>query len=196
MWIMLIKKLPTEISPLKLSLFYSYKLKPTEQEIERVLKAHDTEGYVYNNFIKSHYIDEQAKKTFKRIERMDKIPDLFGWGYVPNELRAVWINYKNEKIKVYPHEYSIITPENLKLYMTNSHELVPDNYGTEQLKNISLTKGQRFIYDAALIDGCDEYQAMMVALGKDPSEIPPPIGWWRCKQEYAKIYCFDEEMTG
>ena len=195
MWIMLIKKLPTVVSPPKLSLFYSYKHRPTEDEINRCLKA-----YIWAEYgglrVTAHLEDKELRdKYIAIIKDTDKIRDgLFG--YVPNEFKAVWIYYKNEKIKVYPHEYSILTPENLKSYMIKSHELMSDNYATEQIQNTKLCKGQRFVYDAALVDGCDDFQAIMVALGKDPLDIPPPIGWWRCKPKYAQVYCYEDEMTG
>ena len=41
----------------------------------------------------------------------------------------------------------------------------------------ALTKSQDLYRDAALLDGCTEYQAQLVALGKDPyADFPPPLG--------------------
>ncbi len=195
MWIMLTKKLPTEVSPPKLSLFYSYSHTITEEEKIRCLKSYFSGWEMNINVLQMIEGEESRKKAIKKLKEMNSIPDgLFG--SAPNDFNAVWINYKHKSIKVFPHEYSVMNKENLKEYMTESHELVVDDYTEELVRNRFTEKGNRKIFEAALLDGCDEFEAMMVAIGKDPSEVPPPIGWWKCKEAYARIFCHGSEMVG
>jgi hypothetical protein len=55
----------------------------------------------------------------------------------------------------------------------------------------------RPIYEAALLDGANEQQAKLTAMGMDftmsDSEFPP-VGWYRCRPEYAEMFCYDWEM--
>lgn len=35
----------------------------------------------------------------------------------------------------------------------------------------------------------------MVALGEDPTGEFLPVGWWRLKEEFAGVFCYEEEMA-
>lgn len=53
------------------------------------------------------------------------------------------------------------------------------------------------VFDAAKVDGCNDEQARAMAFGVDTSEMTaslPPIGWYRCREEYASLFCEDWEM--
>ncbi len=47
------------------------------------------------------------------------------------------------------------------------------------------------------MDGCNDSQARMVALGIDvtvPDPLIPPVGWYKCRREFAEVFCHEEEM--
>ena len=53
-------------------------------------------------------------------------------------------------------------------------------------------------YEEALVDGCNEEQAYMVAMGVKITDAEleiPPLGWYRAKREYMEYFCRDHEMT-
>ena len=94
---------------------------------------------------------------------------------------------------------------NMKLYIfgypqdnePNSHELIQDNVVQEMLLEFVLETDMKEVYDAALLDGCSANQAYQVCIGMDilaPQLDLKPTGWYRCKREYAQIYCHDWEM--
>jgi len=157
MWVLLRTKLPTVVSPPKLSIFWSV---PWPMDYR-------SEGK-------------------------------FGWGLEPDWANARKIKYKGENIRIFPHEFVEIEPAKLILYIDEKvFELVPDSIAEEELIDEVLTKHRRKYYEAALIDGCTHAQALMVAFGKDPTiEDPniPAIGWYRCVPEYARYFCYENEM--
>lgn len=110
---------------------------------------------------------------------------------------ARMIKYKDEQIRVFPHEFSELTLENMKLYLEESHDLVPGTVAEEDIMDSMLRGAKRRTYEAALIDGCTEYEARLMAIGVDVTdghyEIPA-IGWYRIKPEYGQVYCYKREM--
>ncbi len=88
---------------------------------------------------------------------------------------------------------------NLLEYIKESHELVLEDVASDQLKmNVEINVDNRDIYGAALLDGCTEQQAMLTVAGADltiPDADIPPIGWYRCKHEYALIFCNERELV-
>ena len=133
--------------------------------------------------------------------------DLFwdGFGFEPNYARARKIIYQGEALRVSPHEFSFVEPANMRLYVLGSgksndasHELVASDVASQKVIDGILDGETRPIYEASLLDGCTEDQAMMVALGQDITADDdfgiPPIGWYRCRREYAEFYCSESEM--
>jgi len=107
------------------------------------------------------------------------------------------IRDKDEKIRVFPHEYSVTDLDNFKMLLKeNAYVLIPYSEAGNILMDKYLSKGQRFIFESAQLDGCDDYQAMMVAIGKNPNDTPPPMGWYKLREEYANIFCYAEEQEG
>ena len=84
----------------------------------------------------------------------------------------------------------------MKLYMEEGvlikHELEEVTHATK-----ALSGAKKLIIEQALLDGCSEFQAELVAMGKDPllGEIPP-TAWYEVHPDLASIYCHDWEMTG
>lgn len=118
-------------------------------------------------------------------------------GKEPNWKNARAIYYKNDKIRIFPHEFSIVTPKEMQDFVDEGAlELVEDPTVTQILGERSLKgKTQHDVYGAALVDGCDHWQAMMVALGEDPTGEFPPIGWWKMSEQFAGVFCYEEEMA-
>lgn len=109
-----------------------------------------------------------------------------------------WITFAGENILVLEHEFSIVKPENMKMYIEESHEFVSEGVASEMLlTNVEINQDNRDIYGSALLDGCSEQQALMVLANMDitieDSEFPP-IGWYRIKREYGLYYCAEWEL--
>lgn len=215
MWIMLRSKLPTEISPPKMSLFWSVpwpgpwddsmldrierKIKPSEDKDERV------EGRI-----------KRKRKVAVPLSEEELEQECFldvGFGLVPNWVRARKIHYKDTDIRIFPHEFSKIDNEKMQFYLNEgAYDLIPTTvaenvliYGPDGKKieekpafiSEYPQSEQRLIYEAALIDGCTHAQALIVAFGSDPTDetsIIPPIGWYKLKSEHASVFCYEWEV--
>ncbi len=137
-----------------------------------------------------------------------KILDDIGWGFEHNYARARMILYKGNQIRVFDDEYNPVTQNNMSMYIgvsgeDQSHDLVPEGTASTKIVEEVLKGSLKDIYDAALVEGCDTAQAMAVALGieiENPSDSNslatfPAIGWYRCRPEYALIYCDEWEIA-
>jgi len=183
MWILLITKLPTEISPPKLSIHWS---------------RADGNSKIAQDQKEQLKLDEEASPD-------DPYFTFYPWGLEPNYIKARAIQYKGHSIRVLPHEYKQMPSDKMRDYTQGlmgeeipSHELVAVGPGDEALISAALKGEQQHIYDAALVDGAIHEQALLTALGVDLFAVGadyPPIGWYRCKPEYASIYCDDWEMA-
>ena len=184
MWIMVKTKLPTVVSPPKMSIHWSTPW--PNKSIAESQKLHSEKALKLNFQNPIYEYDEKDDTHF-----------ILPFGSVPNFARARAIIYKDEKIRVFPHEFSEISKESMRLYIQEKAiKLQFSERVASVWKDQKLSKGKNIIFDAALLDGCDDYEAMMVALGQGPSEIPPPIGWWKLREEYASQFCYEEEMVG
>ncbi len=187
MWIMLIAKLPVakEVSPPKMSIHWS------------TLWPYDP----YQNLTKR----QQKKHNSHMAKMLEEDRDLL-FGNEPDYENARRILYNGENIRVWPHEFSRMTPEKMKMYIMEecSHELVTCEYldhveyEGEKTKALILDKVTTPIFEAALLDGCTESQAKLITVGMDITvEDPefPPIGWYRIKEEFGLIFCDKEELV-
>lgn len=187
MWIMLIKKLPTVVSPPKLSIFWA---QPWAGELKKLSK--------------------------KEQQLMDDFDDVFPcFGRTPDWDGAVGIYYKGEKIRVFPHEFSKMDRKKMHDYIfgiqgenIHTHELVVADVVSSAQKRLEEINDEALkpIRDAALLDGATPEMAFQIAMGVDvlvPDggiEDPdndcgfPPVGWYRCLPEYAMIYCYPWEL--
>lgn len=196
MWIMLINKLPTQPSPPKLSIFWANPYHFDDSRIQQQFKE-----YVSRE-IDTDYPEKiegrRKKELWNSYLKCDKLPDQFGW--CDNLAKRLSIIYKDTQLVVKSNEYTVQTPEKLKIFLTESpcsHELVSSIADGVSKNKGDLNKDERLFYESALLDGCNEQQALLTALGVDITQEMvefPPIGWYRCKKEYAKIYCDDWEM--
>lgn len=231
MWIMLTTKLSTRPSPPKLSIFWSTPW-PNEEivlsQFERhfeYLKETERNKRGYRNLDETFFLDAKGNKLSdedlkKKILVFMETQDEYFWldnvleqkafmGKDPNWARARKIRYQDDEIRVFPHEFSVLTHENMSMYIgysnpeEGSHELVSGNVAETKLLQEVLEGDLREVYNAALVDGCSHSMAIGMALGIDVSDTEkdglelakfPPVGWYRCKPEYASFYCDEREM--
>ncbi len=216
MWILVLAKLPTDPSPPKLSMHWSRADGRTEyarrqrQEIEatqsgksrwREVGLPDPTSRIGRERERAALIEVDEDTT----EQEPYFYDSLGFGKVPNWIGARSISYKGQSLRLFPHEYKLLEPERMRGYIFGlggeaipSHELVPNTEADAAILGAIKEEDQRIVYDAALCDGCVHEQALLTALGVDlfasGAEIAP-IGWYRCKREYAEAFCYEEEMV-
>lgn len=179
MWIMLTDKLPTVVSPPKLGIFWSV---PWPMGI----------------------LDAAFPKKKRSVKMGEPVLGEMYPGEYQNNLEqwngARKIRYKGEDIRVFPREFNPVSAEFMQEMINGgAHELVTIGAAEEVLVKRTLGKGQRKIFDAALMDGCNKAQAMATALGQDvtlPDWNFPPIGWYQCVPQYAEYFCYESEMKG
>lgn len=189
MWILLKEKIRTEASPPKLSIFWSVPW--PDNRWDRKEKGR----------VKAS-VDFLMRKPFSEEDPLDPDAEFYwdGLGFkMPNWGRARRILFRGHAIRVFPHEFSALTPESLRLYLVEEEgwELVPEGAAAEQIMKGVLEKDQKVLYEEALLDGCTHNQALLTALEVDITlEEPefPAIGWYRCKPEIAGVFCHSWEM--
>ena len=201
---MLIAKLPTEVSPPKMSIFWAVPWRGDYGELAYKKKLIEA----YNE---SHEIPGLWEEVQEAISKGDWNPPDIGSqsfsntysevfpGREPNWAGAMAIQYKSEKIRVFPHEFSKIDDNTLKIYIAESHEFVlgevPEG---EALKtDMEVSPEKRSLYEAAILEGASKAEAILLSAGlmqiEEGTEVKP-TGWYRCKLEYAQIFCNKREM--
>lgn len=201
-WIMLIKKLPTASSPPKLSIFWSTPW-PYEPAV-----AHW--NALREEIVKDRFdgdptgVEDRVARATR--EAFDESPyGEFGLpgGVNPDMLNARAIRFDGEKIRVWPHEFSVLPPDRMRYYVVDSgaYRLEPEDVTegsplVKLMRDVTLDTDQRFVRDAAMVDGCTEEQALLVALGEEilePSEFAP-LGWYKLTDQRAiDTYCDEDE---
>ena len=175
MWIILTAKLPTAPSPPKLSIFWSIPW-PNKKFVKD---------------IRERVADEPMSSDYNWFDYQD-LRDADEWE------GARQIRYKNKELRVFPREFNPTTTESMELYINEgAHTLVPESPAEEIIIKRALKKGEREIYEAAIIDGATEAQAMATALRQDitlPDWKFPPIGWYKPNPEMAVYFCRSWEM--
>jgi hypothetical protein len=190
---MLRRKLPTVVSPPKLSLFWSV---PWPYENSYVLNKLDNEAFL-------EYYHKKTKHSVSETRRYNSLVNQEEvYSEITEEIErcanARMIKYKGENIRVWPEEFSPVSIENMNEYILGedqAYEFVADNVAEQNAIQAILDGESKLIYDAALVDGCNHNQAMITALGKDitieDAEFPA-IGWYRIKKEFGMAFCRSE----
>jgi len=184
MWIMIINKPNTVVSPPKLSIHWAEKRPPVDTLLHtREKKKKRPQRFVFTMEDWKEY-DAECEGNLNEVQRLEGM---------------VSILFLGEILYLWPEEYSVIPTERLLEYIdesSGSHVLYEDSrIDTSVTKPVSFKdKEQRALFEAALLDGCDIKQAMCVMEGLDP-DIPdiPVLGWYRAKPEYADYFCRDGE---
>lgn len=234
MWIMLIKKLPVNPSPPKLSIHWStpwIDMKFVRPQLETWLQEEDfpdapkqfkgkAEGYMklLQLWASEHGLDEQffVDENGKLLDTdfiQEKLVFILAqkniihspFGSENNWAGARKIHYKDQDIRIFPDEFSVMDTNKMNYYLgmdgeEGSHELVPGSVADATLVQEILAGSLKEIFDAAMVDGCTPDQATAMAFGIEVSAQGinlndfPAIGWYRCKKHYAVMYCTDQEM--
>jgi len=191
MWILLTTKLPTDPSPPRLSIFWSTAWLPDSTVAMRAVEEWNRLGGQAGD----EWVCEPAiiQATRSRHLRRGLTPLR-----TPNWSEARRIHYNDQAIRVFPHEFSSLDTVRMHEYIFGgSHELVAGDVATDALIQGVLDGITRPIMESALLDGCNAAQAMSVALGMDvtlPDAEFPPVGWYKCRIEYATMFCEPWEM--
>jgi hypothetical protein len=205
MWIMLITKLGTSVSPPKLSIHWSLpwpdnvrvKLQGSRCLVCNMYLATKRDGTPLKRSLNLTQCNCKGGPTFANKDTHSIYTPL---GSEHNWMGARSIQYMGERIRVFPNEFSILSRERMKAYCEESHELIPMKvYGSETTRiDAVLDSDQRFVKDAAMVDGCTEHEGLMVALGMDitieDAEFPA-AGWYKCKETVASSFCSAYEMN-
>lgn len=185
-WILLTAKLPTRPSPPRLSIHWA-----TPWPDEAMFKSQKA---------RLQFRDESDEEFAAR----DKLTDEAGMGWEANWDGAMGIEYMGERLRVFRHEFSEQNGENMRMFIhgledgPGSHELVPGNDSDAALLATALETDLRSVYEAALLDGCNQAQAMDVVKGIDITNTAiefPPLGWYRCKPEYGLMWATEDELA-
>ncbi len=200
MWILLRQKIPVEVAPPKMSIFWSVAWP--------MVRATTVKGKMskkkfvsfreqrYDEVLKQVLEDEEAVSSVMYEEDLLKdtsLQDMVGFfavGHTPNGHGARRICFCGTDVRVFPHEFSILPNNRMKFYIEKHqvYELLPDSIAGEKLLGDVLDGETRPLYEAALLDGCNHNQAILTALGHDVTlEVDndyPPIGWYRMKAKY------------
>ena len=117
-------------------------------------------------------------------------------GAEPNMFRRLRIHVNGQDVGILSHEYSILTKENMEMYLEDSHEFVPGTVAENKFSFPHMEEEEKTIYGAALLDGCTPVQAVKVLMGEDPqADFPPPIGHYRMKPNYYEYFRGTQEAS-
>lgn len=186
MWIFLTQKLPTEVAPPAMSIHWAG-ASATDVERARKQQARSSQR------LSTSRMDFAAWAQQPLVDLGDKYFDgARGYGYEPKEEGAVWIIFDNVPIKVWLHEYTVVKPENLHLYLMGEGS---DEYSMSHFPMFgsvplfadpwTLKVSRRFaeysaynpeLADAARVDGQNDLQAFYTAVGGFPLDLWYAIG--------------------
>ncbi|APU89093.1 hypothetical protein Rctr85_072 [Virus Rctr85] len=183
-WLLLIKKLPTIPSPPKMALFLG--------------EPWPDDGHAKNQSqrMADGCLDETSSGAL--------IDERYPWGVEPDWRGAMKIEYKGHALRVFPHEYVVQTADKMRLWVFGddkpggepTHVLVENDAASAMLLRQALESDLRHLFDAALLDGCNEQMAMAVTMGmpvEDDQTKFPDIGWYKPTPEVLEMYCYDSE---
>jgi len=188
-WIMLRCKLATEVSPPKLSIHWAVPAPMNKYAEIAKTKAKATVNFHNNN---RGYDDPVITEE-----------DTYEWDEAKRCEGAMKIRFLGEDVIVFPDEYTLVSDANMAEYIDEregSHFLIEDSVevpGEYSLVDIR-SKDERLLYEAALLDGCDQVQALRVMKGKDIDiSTVPVLGWYRAHHRFARIFCRkgEDEIT-
>lgn len=108
---------------------------------------------------------------------------------------------------MFPHEYAVQTVDKMRLWVFGdgepggdpTHVLQENNVASAMMLQQALETDLRILFDAALLDGCNEQQAMAVTMGMDITDDQiefPNVGWYKPTPEVLDMYCYEWEATG
>jgi hypothetical protein len=201
-WIIIIREIPIQDPPPVLSIFFCVPWamlplpKGYEDAKQERLNNIKTVLYTQYDYTKS----DVASMSETQILKLNKKYNIDSWyedepyGKFTEEakrlLGAVQIRYKGQQIRLFPEEYSELSRERMREYseITIYHEVTGD---FDELYQKPKDPDSVLIYETALLDGCDKYQALNVlngATAEDMDDFPPPTGWYEIPVEYRNYF--------
>lgn len=225
MWIMLTKKLPTQFAPPKLSFHWAEPWVSAELfkaqfhrwlKMQKEVRLENIDWSEYEDIVdEDTYNEIQARKSAKQDKKITElqqrhryrynklkkeflklnyVPDGLGWGVEHNQGRALGIVFQGERIRVFPDEYN--AEASMEMYLEAKALVLHPADTSAAESSDGLTDAQKVLVEHALVDGCNNFQALQMAFGRDVEEAEiPPIGWYEMRVEYASLYCTEEEMS-
>lgn len=199
MWIMLTVKLGTRPSPPRLAIFWSVpwpEVEHAKYQTSRLRQSAEA-GYSREDTRNLFLPDEQGGLVDPSIQEVT----IGSWMSVSREhnwngARAIF--YKGEKIRVFPAEFKAMSNEFMKLFIEEGGLILHTDTVAEETAKAEVLDGvKRQIFEEALVDGCNNDQAQLVANGVDitlPNPDIPPLGWYEMKPSIAATFCHPHEM--
>lgn len=185
MWILLLTKLPTEVSPPRGSIHWAG---ADAMDLGRAQKQKELSS------------DTDKTKYGTLTDEGDRYWDEVWNGYETKEDGAVWIIFDGEAIKVWPHEYSTPNEETINQCLMSADWSMSHfpMYGRTALfadprtlivkdRLDTYPRFDRDLYDAARIDGQDDLQAFYTAIGTLPLDL-----WFALGSHYAEKFGYSE----
>ena len=215
-WIFLVNKLPTEVAPPAMSIHYAI---PWPMENTFMDETFGKRVKKLRNLLKRcAYIDEKELDNTKDENLWRFLSNLDVYSFVednddslleplsessgfgrPNDYRrlkgAMQIKFAGENIRVFPEEFSDISLAKMKEYMKFYKFHPMDLWNGLGVKPTD--PDEKFIFEAALLDGCTEYQANNIINGGDINSVddfPAPLGWYECPMEYGLVFFSEDDM--
>ena len=214
MWIIITKKLPVskEYRPNPLDIYWATPWNRERGNIEeallklddetfseitgrRVIKDPEKRPYIATRYSKrilknsDILFDKEIKnQMWDIIEAYKEFPSYFEeHGYTPNVYGKMRIMVNNQAVGIFPHEFNVVTKENMEAYLKESHKLIISDVAREIFETFD--DEQKLIKEAAMLDGCDSEQASRVAIGKSVEfDFPLPIGYYECNENLRNIF--------
>lgn len=215
-WIFLVDKLPTEVAPPAMSIHYAI-LWPMENTVmDNSVEKHRKK--MRKLLSRCALIDEELLKEAKDEDLWDFLENDDVYDFVADNdydmleefpegeygfakacdyrrvKNAVQIKFAGENIRVFPEEFTDIKLESMKEY-TEIFTFHPTDLWNG-LGTKPTDPDEKFIFEAALLDGCTEYQANNIINGgniESVDDFPPPLGWYECPLEYGLMFGKSEE---
>ncbi len=215
-WIFLTQKLPTEVAPPAMSIHYAIPWPMEDKRMDEVVGKQlkrlrslleeckyvnketlkKTPNYKLMRFLSNQYVYDFIEKWDSSLLTIDT--DYLGFNKVSEYERikcAMMIQFAGKQIRVFPEEFSDVSLDKMKEYM-EFYEFHP----TDLWNGLGMKPtdpDERFIFEAALLDGCTEYQANNIVNGGDIDSVddfPSPLGWYECPMEYGLVFFSEEDM--
>ncbi len=216
-WIFLVNKLPTEVAPPAMSIHYAiaWPMKNTFMDkavskragsLRQVLShcacidkelLNETKDEDLWDFLENDEVYEYVQWECMRPDLLEPLSDSDGWGrpYDYRRLKgAMQIKFAGENIRVFPEEFSDVKLESMKEY-TEIFTFHPTDLWNG-LGTKPTDPDEKFIFEAALLDGCTEYQANNIVNGgniESVDDFPSPLGWYECPLEYGLMFGKSED---
>lgn len=216
-WIFLVNKLSTEVAPPAMSIHYAvpWPMKlPNSWEKKFDKQARNLRELLSEcDLIDKELLDETKDEDLWDFldndeiynfvadyddSLLDKITNEISFWDINSEIerkqKAMQIKFAGENIRVFPEEFSEVSLENMKEYLKIFTFHPINEWSCLAVKPTD--PDEKFIFEACLLDGCDEYQATNIVNGGNIDSVddfPAPLGWYECPIEYGLYFGKSED---